>query len=136
MHLVLDESFKAKYVRQNQRRQVSELQLIAQNVNPKICNSTSMWLGRLAWPQWSFADVSQQGLIFLLKSTPCWLTSAKLHHWGHTRVVVCPTSSHPYCLAYVLFTAAQFQCMPIGGTTWVCITLRKFDCIINFSKFQ
>ena len=23
-------------------------------------------------------------LIFLLKSTPCWLTSAKLHHWGHT----------------------------------------------------
>ena len=48
MHLVLDESFKAKYVRQNQRRQVSELQLIAQNVNPKICNSTSMRTGRLA----------------------------------------------------------------------------------------
>ena len=23
-------------------------------------------------------------LIFLLKSTACWLTSAKLHHWGHT----------------------------------------------------
>ena len=23
-------------------------------------------------------------LIFLQKSTPCWLTSAKLHHWGHT----------------------------------------------------
>ena len=23
-------------------------------------------------------------LIFLLKSFPCWLTSAKLHHWGHT----------------------------------------------------
>ena len=23
-------------------------------------------------------------LIFLLKSTPCSLTSAKLHHWGHT----------------------------------------------------
>ena len=25
-------------------------------------------------------------LIFLLKSTPFWLTSAKLHHWGHTKV--------------------------------------------------
>ena len=25
-------------------------------------------------------------LIFLLKSSPCWLTSAKLHHWGHTNV--------------------------------------------------
>ena len=24
-------------------------------------------------------------LIFLLKSTPCWLTSAKLYHWGHTK---------------------------------------------------
>ena len=23
-------------------------------------------------------------LIFLLKSSPWWLTSAKLHHWGHT----------------------------------------------------
>ena len=23
-------------------------------------------------------------LIFLLKSTTCWLTSTKLHHWGHT----------------------------------------------------
>ena len=23
-------------------------------------------------------------MIFLLKSTPCWLTSAKLHHWGQT----------------------------------------------------
>ena len=23
-------------------------------------------------------------LNFLLKSTPCWLTSAQLHHWGHT----------------------------------------------------
>ena len=23
-------------------------------------------------------------LTFLLKSTPCWLTSAKPHHWGHT----------------------------------------------------
>ena len=23
-------------------------------------------------------------LIFLLKSIPCWLTSVKLHHWGHT----------------------------------------------------
>ena len=23
-------------------------------------------------------------LIFLLKSSPCWLMSAKLHHWGHT----------------------------------------------------
>ena len=23
-------------------------------------------------------------LIFLLKWSPCWLTSAKLHHWGHT----------------------------------------------------
>ena len=22
--------------------------------------------------------------IFLLKSSPCWLTSTKLHHWGHT----------------------------------------------------
>ena len=21
---------------------------------------------------------------FLIKPTPCWLTSAKLHHWGHT----------------------------------------------------
>ena len=27
-------------------------------------------------------------LIFLLKSTPCWLTSAKLHHWGHTNMYV------------------------------------------------
>ena len=26
-------------------------------------------------------------LIFLLKSIPCWLTSAKLHHWGHTNTV-------------------------------------------------
>ena len=25
-------------------------------------------------------------LIFLLKSSPCWLTSAKLHHWGHTMI--------------------------------------------------
>ena len=24
-------------------------------------------------------------LIFLLNSSPCWLTSAKLHHWGHTK---------------------------------------------------
>ena len=24
-------------------------------------------------------------LIFLLKSSPCWLMSAKLHHWGHTK---------------------------------------------------
>ena len=24
--------------------------------------------------------------IFFLKSTPCWLTSAKLHQWGHTNV--------------------------------------------------
>ena len=24
-------------------------------------------------------------LIFLLKSSSCWLTSAQLHHWGHTR---------------------------------------------------
>ena len=24
-------------------------------------------------------------LIFLLKSIPCWLTSTKLHHWGHTK---------------------------------------------------
>jgi hypothetical protein len=23
---------------------------------------------------------------FLLKSTPCWLTSAKLPHWGHTNL--------------------------------------------------
>ena len=23
----------------------------------------------------------------MLKSTPCWLTSAKLHHWGHTNVL-------------------------------------------------
>ena len=23
-------------------------------------------------------------LIFLLKSTPCWLASAKFHHWGYT----------------------------------------------------
>ena len=22
-------------------------------------------------------------MIFLLKSNPCWLTSSKLHHWGH-----------------------------------------------------
>jgi hypothetical protein len=27
-------------------------------------------------------------LIFSLKSTPCWLTSAKLHHWGHTNVLL------------------------------------------------
>ena len=27
-------------------------------------------------------------LIFLLKSTPCWLTAAKLHHWGHTKLAV------------------------------------------------
>ena len=26
-------------------------------------------------------------LIFCLKSTPCWLTSAKLYHWGHTKVL-------------------------------------------------
>ena len=25
-------------------------------------------------------------LIFFLKSTPCWLKSAKLHHWGHTNI--------------------------------------------------
>ena len=25
---------------------------------------------------------------FLLKSTPSWLTSAKLHHWGHTIIYV------------------------------------------------
>ena len=27
-------------------------------------------------------------LIFLLKSTPCWLKSAKLHHWGHTKLCI------------------------------------------------
>ena len=26
--------------------------------------------------------------IFLLKSSPCWLTSAKFHHWGHTIVLL------------------------------------------------
>ena len=25
---------------------------------------------------------------FLLKSTPCWLTSAILHYWGHTKIEV------------------------------------------------
>jgi len=30
-------------------------------------------------------------LIFLLKSTPCWFTSTKLHHWGHT--IVCSSSN-------------------------------------------
>ena len=28
-------------------------------------------------------------LIFLLKSIPCWLTTAKLHHWGHTNNLRC-----------------------------------------------
>ena len=29
---------------------------------------------------------------FLLKSSPCWLTSAKLHHWGHTKYsYICTT---------------------------------------------
>ena len=36
MHLVLDEFFKAEYVCQNQSRQVSEPQFIAQNMNPNI----------------------------------------------------------------------------------------------------
>ena len=27
-------------------------------------------------------------LIFLSKWSPCWLTSTKLHHWGHTNVLV------------------------------------------------
>ena len=26
--------------------------------------------------------------IFLLKSTPCWLTLAKLYHWGHTKLFI------------------------------------------------
>ena len=29
-------------------------------------------------------------LIFLLKSIPCWLTSAKPHHWGHTSIYNVP----------------------------------------------
>ena len=37
---------------------------------------------------WTFVKVRSKTLFyftdFLLISTPCWLTSSKLHHWGHT----------------------------------------------------
>jgi hypothetical protein len=34
---------------------------------------------------WTSVKVKTKNLlIFLLKSTPCWLTFPKLHHWGHT----------------------------------------------------
>ena len=39
-------------------------------------------------------------LIFLLKSSPCWLTSAKLYHWGHTNV----RSSLAYSQKYLLWS--------------------------------
>jgi hypothetical protein len=42
------------------------------------------------WSLWTSVKVNQKIisilLIFLLKSTPSWLTSAKLHHWGHTKL--------------------------------------------------
>jgi hypothetical protein len=44
---------------------------------------------------------------------------------------VCPTSS--YGLAYVPFTAAQFQCMPIGGT-WGMHNIEEELIDYNFSK--
>ena len=37
-------------------------------------------------------------LIFLLKSTPCWVTSAKLHHWGHTKKYVVYYYTFPHII--------------------------------------
>ena len=49
-------------------------------------------------------------LIFLLKSTPCWLTSAKFHHWGHTTtsVQVHLTISRKHWIATQLKNAKNF----------------------------
>ena len=42
-------------------------------------------------------------LTFLLKSTPCWLTSAKLYHWGHSNItwLACCFHLHSFSLRKV-----------------------------------
>ena len=46
-------------------------------------------LGTFRRPMWTSEKVKSKHYYsftdFLLKSSPCWLTSAKLHHWGHTK---------------------------------------------------
>ena len=48
-------------------------------------------LGTFWWPMWTSVKVKSKNYFsftdFLLKSSPCWLTSAKLHHWGHTNII-------------------------------------------------
>ena len=56
-------------------------------IDYRICKKKSIWTRGLGLK-----------LVFslvLLKSSPCWLTSAKLHHWGHTTTcTVCSNKSH------------------------------------------
>ena len=46
------------------------------------------------WSVWTSLKVKSNNHFhftdfFLLKSTPCWLTSTKLRQWGHTRIYLC-----------------------------------------------
>jgi hypothetical protein len=59
----------------------------------QIIFDTEKWLwksdlGTFWQPMWTSVKVKSKNifllLIFLQKWSPCWLTSAKLHHWGHT----------------------------------------------------
>ena len=50
-------------------------------------------------------------LIFLLKWSPCWLTSTKLHHWGHTTTYILDLENGKLC----------------NESPWV----SKISCIIN-----
>ena len=42
--------------------------------------------------EWTSVKVKPKSCLyftnFLLKSTPCWLTLAKLYHWGHTKLFI------------------------------------------------
>ena len=63
-------------------------------------------------------------LIFLLKSTPCWLTYAQLHHWGHTNVCTANKNCFSYELKSIVFFINHLIQWENGGklasfSTWI-----------------